>query len=354
MNIKNQISFRLRLIIKQFLKLFKPKIIIPINKFSPKNKGIIKRLENPTKLFSDQNEFIKNVISTLGIQVDFPLNLEGLVDGIKITQSKINFNKVIYDSAYFTSYDDVKIPIYKIYPPNFDETKRYPSIIIFSGHGSAHQVAFDATSYQNASGSVLSKHGFLVYVMENRGMGRMSYLGNHLRIDAVARLTGGSWYGEIITDALWLIENLHLESNVVPHRIFTAGVSTGGALSMISAALDKRIASAFVQGFLGSYKNTFGIRGSHCLCGHITGILKIGDMADIASLIAPRPVLFVNGTSDSFYYTDANSEFNKVLNYYKKFGVEKYARFIAPEGIGHIFSVDLAAKWFSEQFNKKL
>ena len=31
-------------------------------------------------------------------------------------------------------------------------------------------------------------------------------LGDHLRIDAVARLSGGSWYGEIITDALYLID----------------------------------------------------------------------------------------------------------------------------------------------------
>jgi len=353
MKVKGQILTKIKLIIKKFLNVIKPKVIIPETRFSVKNYGIIKRLEKalPSNLNKDKVEFINNIINIFGIQVEYPLELKHKVEGFKTIRNNLKYNGVVYEESQFKSYDGVNIPLYTIYPPQFKSNQKYPTIIIFSGHGSAGQVAFDESSYQHACGTAMAKRGFLIYIMENRGMGKLSYLGNHLRIDAVARLTGGSWYGEILTDALWLLEILHLQPNVDVSKIGTAGVSTGGAISMIIASLDPRISSAYVQGFLGSYKTTFGLRGTHCLCGHIPGILKMGDMSDIASLIAPRPVLFVNGTTDSFYSSDAQSAFYKILSAYKNLNVENNVKFFAPKGVGHEFSVERAVDWFIEQFN---
>lgn len=347
----SQISNNLKKIIKKFYKITKPKYLIPKKKFSEKNCGIIERLNriSPRESITDREKLIKDLIGVFGIQAEFPLNLKEKVKGIKIIQNKINYHGVIYDRSSFISYDGLEIPIYIIYPPNFDSTKKYPTIIIFSGHGSAKQAAFEVDSYQRGAGIALAKQGFLIYVMENRGMGDLSYLGNHLRIDAIARITGGTWYGEVITDALWLVENLHTEKNVDDSQIGCAGVSTGGGLSMIVSALDNSITAAYIQGYLGSYRKTFGVRANHCLCGHIPNILKICDMSDIASLIAPRSVLFVNGTADSFYYSDAEEEFKKILNIISKLNIKKKLKFLAPEGIGHEFSVKIAIKWFSEQ-----
>jgi len=353
MKIMGQILTNIKLIIKKLLKIIKPKVIIPENKFSVKNYGIIERLEKalPSNLYKDKVEFINNIINVFGIQVEYPIELNHKVEGFKIIRKNLKYNGIVYDESQFKSYDGVNIPIYTMYPPQFKNNQKYPTIIIFSGHGSASQVAFDELSYQHACGTAMAKRGFLVYIMENRGMGKLSYLGNHLRIDAIARLTGGSWYGEILTDALWLLEILHLQPNVDVSRIGSAGVSTGGAVSMISASLDARISTVYVQGFLGSYRTTFGSRGIHCLCGHIPGILKIGDMSDIASLIAPRPALFVNGTTDSFYSSDAQSAFYKILSVYKNLNVESNVKFLAPKGVGHEFSVEKAASWFNEHFN---
>lgn len=355
MRLKKLIADKIKKLIKKFIKLIEPKILIPKDEFSKENYGIISRLEitHPIEPIANKNDFKKRIISVFGIQITFPLNLEKSIEGIKTVKANIKHSGISYDESYFKSYDGLEIPIYIIYPPNFNIKKKYPCIVIFSGHGSANQVAFEENSYQHASGSSIAQHGFLVYVMENRGMGKLSYLGNHLRIDAVARVTGGSWYGEIITDALWLIENIHSESIVDTKRIGTAGVSTGGALSMIISAIDKRIAASYVQGFLGSFRKTFGIRGSHCLCGHIPSILELGDMSDIASLIAPKPLLFVNGAADSFYYLDAYQEFNKILATYKNLGVEDKSRLLTPKGVGHEFTVHIAIKWFTEWFFHK-
>ena len=355
MKLKKLITDKIKKLIKKFIKLIEPKILIPKDEFSKENYGIISRLENldPIEPTANKNDFKRRIINVFGIQINFPFNLEKSIEGIKTIRANIKHSGISYDESYFKSYDGLEIPIYVLYPPNFNIKKKYPCILIFSGHGSAKQVVFDVNSYQHAAGTSIARQGFLVYVMENRGMGRLSNLGNHLRIDAVARVSGGSWYGEIMTDALWLIENMHLESIVDTKRIGTAGVSTGGAISMIISAIDKRIAASYVQGFLGSFRKTFGIRGEHCLCGHIPSILKLGDMSDIASLIAPRPALFVNGTTDNFYYLDASQEFNKILATYKKLGVEDRSRFLTPKGVGHEFTVNIAINWFTQWFFDK-
>ena len=352
MKLKKLIADKIKKLIKKFIRIIEPKVLIPKDEFSKENYGIISRLEiiHPIEPITNKNDFKKRIIGLFGIQTNFPFNLEKSIEGIKTIKANIKHSSISYDESYFKSYDGLEIPIYVIYPPNFNTKKKYPCILIFSGHGSSKQVAFDEGSYQQAAGTAIAQEGFLVYVMENRGMGKLSHLGNHLRIDAVARVSGGSWYGEIMTDALWLIEKIHLESIVDIKRIGTAGVSTGGAISMIISAIDTRIAVSYVQGFLGSFRKTFGIRGGHCLCGHIPSILKLGDMSDIASLIAPRPVLFVNGTTDNFYYLDASEEFNKILATYKKLGVEDRSRFLTPKGVGHEFTAKIAINWFTQWF----
>lgn len=345
-------SIKMKKIIKKIYKLIKPKYLIPKNKFSEENFGIIDRLKEtyPQESIADREKLITQLINIYGIQVKFPLKIKDKAKGIKTIQSKINHKSILYDRASFISYDGLEIPIYIIYPPNFDSKNKYPTIIIFSGHGSAKQVAFEESSYQRGAGLALAKRGFLLYIMENRGMGELSHLGSHLRIDAVARIIGGTWYGEVITDALYLVENVIHESNTDHNRIGTAGVSSGGALSFIVAALDNRISAAYVQGYLGSFKKLFGKRANHCLCGHIPGIIKICDMSDIASLVAPRSLIFINGTADNFYYIDAADEFKKILPIYNKLGGEGRLKLMTPEGIGHEFSTNIAIKWFAEKF----
>jgi len=250
--------------------------------------------------------------------------------------------------ARFESYDGLRVPVYILRPAEFSENRKYPAVLLFSGHGSAAQAAYEADSYQRGAGVELAAHGFVVFVMENRGMGRLRYLGDHLRIDAVARLTGGSWYGELETDALVLLEAVRHEGWVDEQKIGAAGVSTGGALSMFTAALDERVVAAYVQGFLGSFRTTFGKKADHCLCGHIPGILEVADMAAIAAWITPRPVCFVNGSEDVFIPDDARTAFEQIRQAYAAQQVEENAVLVTPNGVGHELTVNLLLPWFEE------
>ncbi len=318
---------------------------------SDDNAGILTRLDQAESQREDppKQELITALGDVIGVQMLTARGKDYRPSGFEPVDSVAVGEGVRCEVVTFLAYDDLKVPVYVLRPSTFSPDSTYPAVLLYSGHGNAAQAAFDTSSYQKGAGVELARNGFIVYVMENRGMGRLAHLGDHLRIDAVARLTGGSWYGEIVTDALFLLENVLSEPFVDRSRIGAAGVSTGGALSMFVAAFDDRVTATYVQGFLGSFGTTFGRAGGHCLCGHISGILEVGDMADIASLIAPRPVCFVNGSEDTFGPTDAREAFATIDEFYATHRAGGKAVLLTPEGVGHEFSIDLALPWLKDK-----
>ena len=311
------------------------------------NKGIVAALTSP----DDAKVTPEKIIDVFGVHVDS-------INAIPLAQfaftEEDESEGIICKLGHFTGYDRVEIPFYQLLPPKFDETNKYPAVILYSGHGDVDDITHQSWSYQKGGALELAKEGFVVYTMENRGMGMLSHLGDHLKIDAVARLTGNTWYGELITDGLYLLEIVQSQPYVDRRNIGTGGVSTGGALSMLVAALDQRVSAAYVQGYLGSYKTTFGVRANHDICNNIPGILNHFDIPDIAASIAPRPARYVNGEMDTFYYQDAEEAFQIVKKAYSERGVEQNVSLEIPQDTIHELSVDVMIYFFNGVFPNKL
>ncbi len=310
------------------------------NLFPSGNYGLINQLNE--KVIKQEAVTVEDIKKVFGIHwdadngysVDYKINKSSDMDGIS------------YSEGVFTSYDGVEIPFYEIYPKEFNNSSIFPAVILYSGHGNMDQVAFEKDSYQKGIGLDLAKQGFIVYVMENRGMGKLSSLGDHLRIDAVARMMGGSWYGEITTDALYFLDFV-FSREYTSESIGVGGVSTGGALSLLTGAIDKRVVSVYVQGYLGSYATTFGTRGSHCICNNISNIINEFDMGDIANQIYPRSVIYVNGKEDAFYAADAITAFKSIEKYYTQDGLGNKVSLKTPEKTKHEISIPIALDFFS-------
>jgi len=152
----------------------------------------------------------------------------------------------------------------------------------------------------------------------------------------------------LTTDALYLLEMALDKDYVDSRRLGVGGVSTGGALAMLTAALDQRISAVYVQGYLGSYKTTFGTRSNHHICNNIPGILNHFDMQDIAASISPRTAMYLNGENDTFYHQDARKEFDFIQVHYQEQGAEDQVSFQVPESTIHELSIDLLSQFFRQ------
>jgi dienelactone hydrolase len=83
-------------------------------------------------------------------------------------------------------------------------------------------------------------------------------------------------------------------------RIGALGHSMGGASVLLHAALDTRIAFAVVSGSACTYRErmTHGV-GIDCAQA-IPGLLELGDLDEIAGLVAPRPLLLCSADEDKY------------------------------------------------------
>lgn len=83
-------------------------------------------------------------------------------------------------------------------------------------------------------------------------------------------------------------------------RIGALGHSMGGATVLLHAILDTRIAFAVVSGSACTYRDrmTHGV-GIDCAQA-IPDLLELGDLDDIAGLVAPRPLLLCSADEDKY------------------------------------------------------
>jgi len=116
-------------------------------------------------------------------------------------------------------------------------------------------------------------------------------------------------------------------------RICMMGNSGGGTTSIYAAALDERIAAAMPSCALCGYYPSIGAM-HHCFCNYVPGVVKHFDMGDLAAMIAPRPLVVVNGQTDvSFPIESAKEQVEIARAVYEAAGAgDKLAHVIGPEG----------------------
>jgi hypothetical protein len=78
------------------------------------------------------------------------------------------------------------------------------------------------------------------------------------------------------------------------------GGSGGGAAALLAAALDQRLRAAVISNYFCTFKDSI-LAIKHCHCNYVPGILQDAEMADIAALIAPRPLLIQSGDRDAIF-----------------------------------------------------
>jgi dienelactone hydrolase len=138
-------------------------------------------------------------------------------------------------------------------------------------------------------------------------------------------LTAGiTWPGVMLWDDLRTVDYLASRPEVDPRRIGCVGLSVGGYRSFVLAALDPRIRVAVDVGWMSSYATHVRrhVINSIGLTFHIAGLYRYLDLPDLAALIAPRPVLVINGSRDTLFPPEGvRAAFDKIERCFGKAGV---------------------------------
>lgn len=129
-----------------------------------------------------------------------------------------------------------------------------------------------------------------------------------------------------------------------PERLGCIGWSMGGGLAMHLSAVDKRVKVVAISSYFGTYKDIC-MKRRQTTDNYIPGILQFGEMADVACLIAPRPLWLELGEEDPDFPQDAFMKGITVLQTCYK-GYEKRLQWQLIPG-GHRFEGAGIEEWFT-------
>jgi acetyl esterase/lipase len=123
---------------------------------------------------------------------------------------------------------------------------------------------------------------------------------------------------EAIRAADYLVERAEVD----PSRIGCMGLSGGGMVASLSAALDKRIQASVICGYSNTYESSILAR-RHCLDNYIPGILLHAEMPELIGLIAPRALFIESGNRDPLFPVEATRmTIEKLKDVYASIGAE--------------------------------
>lgn len=211
---------------------------------------------------------------------------------------------------------DVWMPFYLLEPqsPKLDARGRKCCYICPHGHQGAGAASVagvtgvpavdDAVRKFNYDyGLRLARMGYVTVCPDARGWGyrrdwkgqgddENSYLrGTCLNQARMAEPLGLTVAGLNVWDNMCLIDYLEARGDIAMDDLGCFGFSGGGYMTLYLAALDPRVRKAFVSGYLYGVDDSLLHLNGNCSCNYTPGLWRLLDMGDIASLIAPRPLL---------------------------------------------------------------
>jgi len=256
--------------------------------------------------------------------------------------------------------EGVQAPIYLLMPKH---EPPYKPIIVFHGHDPSAQYCLgnypdNETAQANLAtdnnyAQALAEAGYLVCVVEQRGMGeRLS----EVVLEDVTRscrhlsffyqLHGRTLLGERVWDgmcaATWLLERDDIVSG-----LGCTGHSGGGTTTLFLSALDERIKTVVVGGYFNSFRGSI-LAMEHCECNYVPHILELAEMGDIATLLAPRPFCAINGEKDEIYPVSfAREQFEMVRKSYELNNASQACQLSIHVG-SHAYNNQVSRDWFAE------
>ncbi|HWR52022.1 MAG TPA: acetylxylan esterase [Bryobacteraceae bacterium] len=273
--------------------------------------GEVVSVQNWERLRSRRLEEMRDMLGLLPWPARTPLNVRitGTLDKGSYTVEKLAFESL--PKVYVTA---------NLYVPK-QRKGRVPAIVYVCGHSYLPQGA--KVQYQR-HGISLAKNGYVAIILDPIQIAEV--WGAHHGISAQNMY---DWYsrgytpaGIEVWNAMRAIDYLESRPEVDGDRIGMTGRSGGAAMSWFTAAVDPRVKAVMPVMGISTYaanvaENTQRL---HCDCMFVINHWR-QDMIHQGALIAPRPLLYGQGSKDNLFPVAGYKEFeDKVGGLYKSYG----------------------------------
>lgn len=207
-----------------------------------------------------------------------------------------------------------------------EATGPLPGVLCPPGHGGGmHQVMFEEGGIYKQYPLEVARRGMVAFVPEHIGFGERvvgEKDASHPFYYQSLNLLGESAMGFLLWDLQRALDVLIGLPEVDGDRIGCYGLSLGGEMTLFTAAVDPRIRAACISGFFCSYASSF-LTEQHCGCGYVYGLAREMEHVDIATLIAPRPLVVESATRDPIFPVEvARENVAELRRIYALFGAE--------------------------------
>lgn len=108
-----------------------------------------------------------------------------------------------------------------------------------------------------------------------------------------------------VYQALVCAEILSRLESVDAEKLSCMGISGGGLTALYASVTDERFKKIVISGYVNTFRDSI-LSLWHCPDNYIPDILKIGEICDFASALAPRELLIESGTKDKLFPIEAS------------------------------------------------
>jgi dienelactone hydrolase len=215
--------------------------------------------------------------------------------------------RIVYDTEAAMS-----VPAYLLVPD--DRQVPGPAVLAVHGHGPGKEMICGLTGSECEHYALqLVRLGYVVLAPDLRCFGERQdpqWDPDGYKYDCDWNLVAATMAGVTpLSQNLWDLQRsldvLAEHPLVDADRIGAAGLSYGATLALFLAATDARVKAAIVSGYLSSWRSAHSVPWNMCGSQVMFGQLGALEHVDIASLMAPRPLLVESGTEDPLFPVDA-------------------------------------------------
>lgn len=248
-----------------------------------------------------------------------------------VITGKVEHDEFIVENLHFQSRPGLYV-IGNLYRPR-EQKGPLPTILYVCGHGGVREngVSLGNKTHYRHHGAWFARNGYVCLTIDTLQLGEIE--GIHHGTYGI-RKPGGfehRWWwnsrgytpaGVEAWNCIRALDYLETRPEVDPKRFGVTGRSGGGAYSWWIAALDERIACAVpVAGITDLYNHVVdGCVEGHCDCMYMVNTYR-WDYAQVAALVAPRPLLISNSDKDGIFPLEGVVRLHsKVRNIYRLYG----------------------------------